>query len=95
MAEQQSILDLTTSWERKGHTEGQIEILLRLAEKRFKYLSQDDRAIIGGLSSSELEELADAIIDVSSYEEWRARLLACARQAAKPETYDGTGPERC
>lgn len=85
MPEQQRVLELTTSWERKGReegrAEGQIGMLVRLVEKRFGPMTTEDRSLLLQLSGHQLETLADSILDAADHAEWRRHLLALVSQS--------------
>ena len=72
--EQETVMQLTNEWIRKGQREGKregkregrLEIVLRLLRRRFDDLPADVDQRVGGLSTPKLDELADAILDFRS-----------------------------
>jgi predicted transposase YdaD len=78
------VMELMTSWERKGRQEGreegrqegQLDLLLRQLKRRFGVLNSGAMKQINGFHTKELEQLAEALLDfttVRDLEEWLAR----------------------
>lgn len=74
--EARKMIELTTSWEEKGRTEGKIEgqaeILLKLLKKRFGDVPVDMENHIRSLPGDRLEQLAEAIFDLKSIDDVKA-----------------------
>ena len=68
--EKETVMELTTSWERKGivmgRHSGKKELLVRLLRRRFGDVSQEIEARIDALPDSRLDELGEAILDFTS-----------------------------
>jgi predicted nucleic acid-binding Zn-ribbon protein len=76
--EVEKMLELTTSWEKKGKREGKIEgqadILLRLLRKKFGPLPAELEAEVRKMPAEKLEQLAEAIFELKKLEEVKAFL---------------------
>ncbi len=72
--EVQKMMELTTSWHEEGQIDGLINLLTRQAKKRFGEIPPDLEAGLRGLSKERLEEIGEALLTISSLEEFRALL---------------------
>lgn len=76
--EAEKMLELTTSWERKGKMEGKMEgqadILLRQLGKKFCPVPADVEAAVRKMPAEKLEQLAEAIFELESLAEVKAFL---------------------
>ena len=76
-AAQESILDLETSWERKGRLkgraegriEGRVELLCRLLRRKFGHVESELIIQLGQLSAPQLDGLAEELLDVTTLKE--------------------------
>ena len=74
------MMEITTTWHERGRAEGeaegllkgQIELMLRLARKRFGQVPMDLEKELRALPKEKIEALGEALLDVSSLEELRA-----------------------
>ncbi len=77
-----SVMELITDWERKGRREGRKEgrqegelaVLMRLLRHRFGELPRSLEQQINALSSTQLEALAEALLDFTRLEDLKAWL---------------------
>lgn len=78
MAEREKVLEITTSWERKGREEGrkegQVKLLLLLLERRFGSVPAADARRLRGASLQAIDELALAYAEADTYEAFQAKL---------------------
>lgn len=72
--EARKMIELTTSWEEKGRTEGQAELLLKQLRKKFSVIPADMENQIRSLPGDRLEQLAEAIFDLKSIDDVQAFL---------------------
>lgn len=73
--EVRQIVEITTSWHKKGRLEGRLEgrqeVFVRQAQKRFGALPPDILETVKGFSIEQLDTLTECILEVSSLEELR------------------------
>jgi len=79
--EQEATMELMTSWEKKGLEQGlnqglnaglhdgKAQMLLRLLQSRFGSIPQALNARVSGLSSSALDDLGDALLDLATLDD--------------------------
>ena len=72
--EAERMMDITTSWERKGRAEGQADLLIRLLHKKFNNVPPEIENQVKALSAEKLQQLAEAIFDLKSIEDIKAFL---------------------
>ena len=70
--EASKVIELTTSWHERGRAEGQIELMLRQARKRFGQVPMELEKEIRALPKEKIEALGEALLDIGSLEELRA-----------------------
>lgn len=86
-AEQEATMELMTSWERKGREEGRQEgrqegkeeLVVRQLQRRLGSVSPENRERLNHLSSEQLNELGEALIDfktAADLETWLSRHTA-------------------
>ena len=68
------MMEITTSWERKGRVEGQANILVRQLNKKFGHIPVEMENRVRTLSVEKQQELAEAIFDIKTLEEVKAFL---------------------
>jgi hypothetical protein len=61
--ERKKTMEIITSWERRGIDKGKEAIVLRIMRKRFGSVSTQATEKVDRLSSEQLDELADALLD--------------------------------
>ncbi|MEZ4605843.1 MAG: DUF4351 domain-containing protein [Deinococcales bacterium] len=64
----------TTSWEEKGIERGKLDMLMRLLTRKFKLIRDEEKEIIATLKVSELDELAEMLLDFADYEDLKRYL---------------------
>ena len=64
--EKATVMELMTSWERKGRDEGRRELVKRLLTRRLGVLAPSAERRVNRLSSPQLDALADALLDFTS-----------------------------
>ncbi|MEZ4631101.1 MAG: DUF4351 domain-containing protein [Deinococcales bacterium] len=71
-------MELTTSWEQKGIIIGielgKIDLLMRQLKRKFKHIGVVEEELIQGLKVSELDDLAEVLLDLKDYSELQAYL---------------------
>jgi hypothetical protein len=76
--EAEKMMEITTSWERKGRAEGKAEgqanILVRLLKKKFGNMPVEVEDKVRNLSIEKQQELAEAIFDLKSIDDVEAFL---------------------
>lgn len=72
--EAERMMEITTSWERKGRVEGQADILVRQLNKKFGHIPVEMENRVRTLSVEKQQELAEAIFDIKTLEEVKAFL---------------------
>ena len=70
--EASKVIELTTTWHERGRVEGQIELMLRQARRRFGQVPADLEQEIRSLPKERIGSLGEALLDVASIEELRA-----------------------
>ncbi len=68
------MMEITTSWERKGRVEGQADLLIRLLKKKFTNVPAEIENQVKALPAQRLQELAEAIFDLKSIDDVKAFL---------------------
>jgi hypothetical protein len=63
------MIELTTSWEKKGIAEGQATILLKLLKKKFGIIPDELESQVRKLPSEKLQQLAEAIFDLETIDD--------------------------
>ena len=74
--EREQVMQIVTSWMRTGIQQGQASIVIRLLKHKFGELSPDLQAQIQQLSSPQLEDLSEALLDFEQLEDLTAWLRA-------------------
>ncbi len=69
LVEQEQIMEIVTSWMQKGIEQGEQKIVKIQLKRRFNNITPAIESRINGLSSEQLENLADAIFDFQSLED--------------------------
>jgi len=72
--EAEKMMEITTSWERKGRVEGQANILVRQLKKKFGNIPVEVEDRVRNLSVEKQQELAEAIFDLKSIDDVEAFL---------------------
>jgi hypothetical protein len=76
--EAKRMMEITTSWERKGRAEGKVEgqanILVRQLKKKFGNIPVEVEDRVRNLSVEKQQELAEAIFDLKSIDDIKAFL---------------------
>ncbi|MEL7035027.1 MAG: DUF4351 domain-containing protein [Cyanobacteria bacterium J06592_8] len=70
LAEEEQIMEIVTSWMEKGIERGEQKIIKRLLKQRFNNMTPTLENRINGLSSEQIENLADSIFDFQSLEDF-------------------------
>ncbi len=68
------MMEITTSWERKGRVEGQADLLIRLLKKKFTDVPAEIENQVKALPAEKSQELAEAIFDLKSIDDVEAFL---------------------
>ena len=63
------MMEITTSWERKGRAEGQAELLIRLLKKKFTNVPSDLENQVRTLPPEKLQQLAETTFDLKSIDD--------------------------
>jgi hypothetical protein len=74
--EKEKIMELTTSWKEEGRVEGGLRVVLRQLERRCGALTPPLLERVRGLSSEQLEDLAEALLEfhsIADLERWLHR----------------------
>lgn len=73
LEEQEQVMQIVTSWMRKGieqgKREGEVSIVMRLLKRKVGELDPEVEERVKGLSVSQLEELSEALLDFSNLED--------------------------
>jgi len=76
--EAEKMMEITTSWERKGRVEGRVEgqadLLIRLLKKKFTNVPTEIENQVKALPAEKLQQLAEAIFDLETFEDVKAFL---------------------
>lgn len=64
--EQEKVMQIVTSWMRQGEKQGELKLLMRLLNRRLGEISPQLKGRIENLSTPELENLGEALLDFSS-----------------------------
>lgn len=67
--EAKQMMEITTSWERKGRAEGQADLLIRLLHKKFTNVPPEMENQVKALPPEKLQQLAEAIFDLETIED--------------------------
>ena len=70
--EAQAMMEITTTWHDKGRVEGQIELVLRLTNKRFGRIPDGLEQALRDLPPERIEAVGEALLEVTSLEEFQA-----------------------
>jgi len=65
-SEKDRAMELMTSWERKGREEGKQELILRMLNRRLGSTPPSMTSRLGQLTSSQLDDLGEALLDFDS-----------------------------
>ena len=71
LQEQEQIMEITTSWQRKGRVEGQSNIILRLLNRKLGNLNNETTKQVKSLESTQLDSLADDLLDFQTKDDLR------------------------
>jgi predicted transposase YdaD len=63
--EQEEVMQIVTSWMRQEEKQGELKLLMRQINRRFGEISPDLKGKIENLSTLELENLGEALLDFS------------------------------
>ena len=74
LQEQEKIMELTTSWQRKGRVEGQSSTIIRLLNRKLGTLDDAITEQITSLESSQLDSLTEDLLDFQSLSDLQAWL---------------------
>jgi Domain of unknown function (DUF4351) len=61
--EREEVMQIVTSWMRTGIQQGQVSMVMRLLKHKFGEIDSNVEARIKGLSSPQLEDLSEALLD--------------------------------
>ncbi len=64
--EQEEVMQIVTSWMRQGEKQGELKLLMRLLNRRLGEISPQLKGRIENLSTSDIENLGEALLDFSS-----------------------------
>jgi len=64
--EQEKVMQIVTSWMRQGEKQGELKLLMRLLNRRLGEISPQLKGRIENLSTSDIENLGEALLDFSS-----------------------------
>lgn len=70
LVEEEQIMEIVTSWMEKGIEQGEQKVIKILLKRRFNHIDPTLESRINGLSSEQIENLADAIFDFQSLEDF-------------------------
>jgi predicted transposase YdaD len=70
------VVEITTSWHRKGRQEGRQELLFKLLRKRLGSLSSEVEARIAALSAEQSDQLAERLFDITNEADLKRFLAA-------------------
>jgi hypothetical protein len=70
LVEEEQIMEIVTSWMQKGIEQGEQKIVKKLLKRRFNNIDYTLENRINDLSSEQIENLADAIFDFQSLEDF-------------------------
>ncbi|KAB8334940.1 DUF4351 domain-containing protein [Scytonema tolypothrichoides VB-61278] len=70
--EQEKVMQIVTSWMRQGEKQGELKLLMRQLNRRLGEISPQLKGRIENLSTPELENLGEALLDFSSVEDLEA-----------------------
>ena len=74
LEQQEKIMELTTSWQRKGRVEGQNSTILRQLNRKLGTLDDAITEQITSLESSQLDSLTEDLLDFQSLSDLQAWL---------------------
>ncbi|MBC6433714.1 DUF4351 domain-containing protein [Nostoc sp. HG1] len=66
VAKQEVVMEIVTSWELKGIQKGKLEIIMRLLNRKVGAVTPELEERIRQLSTTQLEDLAEALLDFSN-----------------------------
>lgn len=66
VAKQEVVMEIVTSWELKGRQKGKLEIIMRLLNRKVGVVTPELEEQIRQLSTTQLEDLAEALLDFSN-----------------------------
>jgi hypothetical protein len=66
---EEEVMQIVTSWMRTGIQQGQVSMVMRLLKRKFGEINPDLEAQIQRLSSPQLEDLSEALLDFERVEE--------------------------
>lgn len=69
LGQQEQIMEITTSWQRKGRLEGQSNTILRLLNRKFGTLDDTLTERIKSLGSTQLDALTEDLLDFQSLDD--------------------------
>ena len=69
-------MQIVTSWMRTGIQQGQASMMMRMLSRKFGELDPEVSAQIQNLSSAQLEDLSEALLDFESVEDLTAWLAS-------------------
>lgn len=67
--EQEEVMQIVTSWMRKGIEQGKLSIVMRQLKRKVGELDPEVEERVKGLSVAQLEELSEALLDFSNLED--------------------------
>jgi hypothetical protein len=70
--QQEEVMQIVTSWMRQGEKQGELKLLMRQLNRRLGEISPQIKGRIENLSTPELENLGEALLDFSSFADLEA-----------------------
>jgi len=64
--QEERVMQIVTSWMRQGVQQGELTLILRQLNRRFGEINPQLQERIQGLSTAELEDLGEALLDFTS-----------------------------
>ncbi|WP_052055867.1 DUF4351 domain-containing protein [Myxosarcina sp. GI1] len=69
LEQREQIMQITTSWQLKGRIEGQVNTVMRQLNRKLGNLPEEDVSAIQSLEPSQLELLAEELLDFQSLDD--------------------------
>ena len=69
LVKQEAVMEIVTSWQLQGRQEGKLELVMRLLNRKIGLMAPDVEERIRNLTVTQLEDLAEALLDFTTPED--------------------------
>ncbi len=69
IVKQEVVMEIVTSWQLQGRQEGELKVILRMLNRKLGSITPHQKEQIGQLSTTQLEDLTDALFDFTCPED--------------------------